>query len=1063
MKKINILIVLWLCTFFAYGQQSSIRLVDSLSGLPVTQATLSIVQNGALGHSDANGLVTFNLAQGTYHFLVKHLAYHQKAFSIDIPLRSTLVIKLQTNEVTLNEVKIETGYQSVPRERATGAFEVLGKKTLDLQVSTNVLDRLRNNVSGLAFNRAGIYGGRLNINLRGQSTINANTDPLVVLDNFPYDGDLAALNPDDIASVTFLKDAAAASIWGARAGNGVIVITTTKGKYNQRPKISVNTSLDLSEKPNVFFGQRMGTGDYVDIQTFLFNRGYYNNLEQNDIRNVSHTALPQVAEIWIAKRDGKISATEAEQQINQLKQMDVRQDIDRYLLQNGLNQKYALSLQGGSEKQKYYIGAGLDQNRHSQIGNELKRISLQGNQSWSFLQDKLQLNTQLLFTQRKQHNNALNYTIRDPYALLADENGNALPAPNLRSNFIAASLQKGLLDWTYRPLDDQLLLDNRTKNNDLRLNAGLDYNIGWGLSASLLYQYAQTRTDSRNFNSPESFYTRNLINTYTQINASGELSRPLPFDGILDQDNSSVTSHSLRTQLNYTYTQGKHSLTALAGYEARKSDNTGQSSRLYGYDDEHATNLIVDQLTSFPYYQQPATRNTIANRDNTTVTADRFLSYYGNAAYTFVQRYTLSASARLDQSNIFGVNTNRKGVPLYSVGASWLASGESFMASTKAIDLLKLRLTFGYNGNIDRSLSAYTTASYLNAASNGFNVLTQQRYATIQNPPNPELRWERIRVLNLGLDFGLLNHRIYGNLDLYQKNGIDLIGMLPFAPSSGIANFKGNYASTITKGIDLNLTTVNLKGTLGWQSNFLFAYVKDKVSAYQTKGTANNYLTNAAQPLEGKPLFSIYSYEWAGLEATTGNPMDYLDGVASTDYAKILAAYTPEKLVHHGSARPTHFGALRNTLSYKQLSLSFNVSYKWGYYIRRSGVTYGATFGLESGHAAYALRWQKPGDEQWTQVPSVPTANNANRDNFYTYASVLVEKGNHIRLEDINLSYNVKPSLLKKLNIGSATLFTYANNIGLLYKSAKTVKDPDYERNLYGLARSIAFGLRLGL
>jgi hypothetical protein len=260
--------------------------------------------------------------------------------------------------------------------------------------------------------------------------------------------------------------------------------------------------------------------------------------------------------------------------------------------------------------------------------------------------------------------------------------------------------------------------------------------------------------------SQDTYYTRTAINNLTQINTGGSLTRPIPLGGILDQETTLAASQNARLQFNYEPKMGTgHALNILAGSEVRELLTQTERFRLYGYDAEHATSKIVDYLTSYKRLIIPTSTQFIENGDTRTLLTDRFLSYYSNAAYHYKDRYTLSASARLDQSNIFGVKTNQKGVPLWSAGFKWDIAEEGFY-TFKYLDRLSLRASYGYSGNVNRSLSAYTTAIYNQGTGNSNNSGTKLPYATISNPPNPELRWERIKIANLGVDFGSKNERM---------------------------------------------------------------------------------------------------------------------------------------------------------------------------------------------------------------------------------------------------------------------------------------------------------------
>ncbi|MBB5441257.1 TonB-linked SusC/RagA family outer membrane protein [Pedobacter sp. AK017] len=954
----------------------------------------------------------------------------------------------------LNEVNIvSTGYQKLPKERQTGSFVLVDSNILSREVSTGILSRLEDVVPGLVFNRN--KGTTENdISIRGRSTIFATANPLIVVDNFPYEGDILSINPNDVASITVLKDAAAASIWGARAGNGIIVITTKQGKYNQKALLSFGSNVTIGAKPNAFYLPKMSPADYAVTERSLFAKGYFQNLE------LATNKLPisPVLELLIAARDQKISTAEADRLINEIAGHDTRQDIDKYLNRNSVNQQYFLNLNGGSAHQKYAISAGLDQNLAAQLGNSYNRLSISGNNSFTFLKDRLELDAGVNYTQNRNTANALSYTPTYPYEAMADAAGSPLiVSRSFRQSFKTDAEKKGLLNWDYIPLNELNTSDNTSQVNDLRVNTSIKYKVTPFLSASLLYQYAANTRAGQNLAKENSYLVRDLVNRYTQINTDGTLLRNIPLGGMLDLNDTEGNASNFRAQLAYNQSWAtKHAINAIAGYEINDRHTIARSYRLYGYDEEHATSQLVDYIKTFPDYSNPASSRVIENRDGFSDLTDRYLSWYANAAYTFKERYILSGSGRLDQSNLFGVNANQKGVPLYSAGLAWIISQEDFYHSS-VLSYLKIRATWGYNGNVDKSTSAYTTAIYRASA-----TLTRLPYADIQNPPNPELRWERVKTLNFGIDFSLKNAVIDGSIEYYTKKGIDLIGDTPFPASTGITTYRGNYTGTKGSGIDLALNSKNLNRMFKWSSNVVFSYATDKISDYKVKAPAAQYLQDGeggglTRPFEGRPLFALYSYRWAGLDPTNGDPQGYLDGVVSKDYVKIIQTANPDNLKYEGSARPLFFGSLRNTFSYKSFSLSATINFRFRYYFRRSSITYGNAEGL-GGHGDYSSRWKQPGDETFTNVPSIPLVSNTNRDNFYTYSATLVQPGDHIRFQDINLSYNLRQASMSRLPFKQLSLFAFANNIGILWRKNQAKLDPD---NLQGTTlRSVAFGIK---
>ncbi|QHS56555.1 SusC/RagA family TonB-linked outer membrane protein [Mucilaginibacter sp. 14171R-50] len=1058
MKYLFTLILFVLLSGPGYGQdQPPLRgVVRDSTGRPLAGASIALTGTTIGTVTDTAGRFALYAPPGKYILQASYIAYAPLRRQVVLPAAAGLTLVLSAANA-LAEVTVSTGYQELPKERATGSFVAVDKALIGRSVSTDVIARLRDVVPGLSFNNLGTR-----ISIRGQSTLFSNAEPLIVVDGFVYNQPVENLNPADVQSISVLKDAAAASIWGARAGNGVIVITTNKGAFDRPMRVSLNASVTAGERPDLYYRSQMSSKDYIGLEKRLFSEGYYTGTESA----YNHLPLSPVVELLIAGRDGSLSQADLEARLNALEKNDVRGDLEKYFYRKSLNQQYALSLDGGSAGQRYYFSAGYDRNLDNAAGNGFSRLTLNGKETWSALHQKLEISTGIYYTQTMTNlNNPGLPTWNNgypvyPYAQLADAAGNALPVThNLRQGFADAAPGAGLLDWNYRPLDELRLADRGQQAMDARVNTGLKYRLLPGLSAAFLYQYERSRSDGRNLMDAGTFAARNLVNQYTQDDGSGKLTFPVPRGAILDLNTGGSSAHDGRLQLNYDGAFGaKHELNAIAGYEVQSLQVTGEGHRLYGYDAAHGTMQQVDGADFFSYYNNPYGSGTIPQNQYESGATDHYLSYYANGAYTYDRRISFSASARLDRSNLFGVKTNQKGVPLWSAGLAWELSREGFYHMA-VLPYLKLRATFGYNGNINKNLSAYTTAGYLD----GSGTATGLPYAEIINPPNPGLRWERNRHINFGVDFGSAGGRVSGTLEYYLKRGIDLIGQTSYTPSTGIIAFTGNTADTKGHGLDFSLNTLNLTGTLKWSSAFFASYVTDKVSHYGQASLAPDYLEfgyTGNYALEGKPLFAIYSYRSAGLDPATGDPRGYLNGQASSDYTAMRAASSPQDLVYNGPSRPVVFGAFRNTFSWQRWSLSANISYRLGYYFRRRSVYYGNDYGLSGQSGDFALRWQQPGDEQHTVVPSLPAVPDAQRDDFYRFSSDLVEKGDHIRLQDINLSYQLSRGALRLLPGANLQLYLYAANLGILWRANKQHLDPD-AGNTFPAPRTVAGGIRL--
>ncbi|WP_257669107.1 SusC/RagA family TonB-linked outer membrane protein [Parapedobacter tibetensis] len=1035
------------------------RVVDSL-GSPLAGASVRVLnaegqRTSLQTRTDRNGEFVLRDVPEESMIEVSYVGYITRTVPTSANM-GVIILLVTSSELEEVEVMFSTGYQQIPKERATGSFVFLDEDLIDRKVSANILERLEDVTPGLIFNR-GIHATNEPITIRGRSTINSDTSPLIIVDNFPYDGPLENINPNGIASITVLKDAAAASIWGARAGNGVIVITTVKGQNDQPMRVSLNSNVTLTEHRDLFYAPRMNISDFIGIEEELFSRNFYRTQENN--ANKSH--LSPAVETLIALRDGGITQEEAYASMALYRQSDVRNDIHDHYLQPGINQQYALSIAGGSARHAYQLSLGYDKIRPDVIDNSSNRWTLAMGDRWKIAGDRLEIGLSVnLANQNIQTGTEL--PVGYAYDRLVDGNGSLLAiARSYSTRHITSVEDSGLLDWSYVPLNEIGKLDHRTQAYDLRVSPSLQYSITPDLKVGIFYQYWKNVRNSRNRDPLDLFVTRDRINKVVQVDEDGNFRYPVPIGDILDVSESDTYSHTFRPQLTYAKEwQGKHFLNGIAGLEVRDLQGLDWSNRYYGYRDDMGMSVPVDMVNRYPYYFNPGVQGNITSGDSHGGKVDRFVSYYANLGYDLKHRYFLTLSARKDQANIFGVDANMRGVPLWSVGAGWVLSDEKF-AQLPNMPFIKLRATYGFSGNVDKSLSSEVTASYVRLVPG--SVLPQLTIASIGNPPNPELSWERIRTTNLALDIETQNGFLAASFEYYFKDSKDLLGEYSVTSATGLRSYTGNFAGSQVRGADLTLSARWFRRDFSWTSNLIYSGLKEKVTDFEKLPTVSNLLnianTGMPYPKVGRPLYGIYTYEWAGLDPDTGDPRGFVDGEPSSDYLAITREATIDNLQYHGPVRPTSFGALRNDFSYRGFSLSINVSYRFGYYYKRGSINYYTLLRGTMGHGDFDRRWQQPGDETWTQIPSLPETADSRRNNFYINSGALVEKGDHIRLNDVRFSYSISQAKFSAMPFKSAEVYAYANNLGIIWKASKDDFDPDYRTSRP--LRSIAMGVRL--
>ncbi|RYY51934.1 MAG: SusC/RagA family TonB-linked outer membrane protein, partial [Chitinophagaceae bacterium] len=410
-------------------------------------------------------------------------------------------------------------------------------------------------------------------------------EPLIILDDFAYSGDLGNINPDDVESITVLKDASAASIWGARAGNGVIVITTKKSRFNAPLAIDFSSTVSVLEKPDLGYERRMSSADFLGVEEFLFGKGYYTSA----INSLQKPPLTPFVELLVLQAEGKLSSGQLADSRKAFSSFDVYDDFDRYVYDQGLNQQYSLRLSGSGQRNSWSVSAGYNHNTDN-LGLSDKRSTLRFSNTFNIVKN-LQLGSVYTYSDarvtrgRQGIGEVVSYAGLYPYARFADGAGNPLPiTKQYRQTYLSSPATARLLDWSYYPLLDYLNTDNSSGLKDLTANFDLSYRLPLGLKTSLKYSVEEQRSFSELLQGQDAYYTRNYINSFSQVPSSGAVMYPVPVGAILDTRESTLRSEQYRGQLDYLGSWKEHQVSALIGFEWRRAVTEGNSARVYGLD-----------------------------------------------------------------------------------------------------------------------------------------------------------------------------------------------------------------------------------------------------------------------------------------------------------------------------------------------------------------------------------------------------------------------------------------------------------------------------------------------
>lgn len=1048
-KYILLLISACLATA-SYGQQRLHGRVLDGSGNGLAHVSIQTKENTQIGQTTESGSFIVTLDREVSEIVFSRIGFSSVTIRTDtLSFERPLAVYMTEAFHHLQEVEVSTGFQRLPKERSTGSYDYLSNELLSQQVSTDILSRLEAVANGLMYNRSTTSSAsNRNIQIRGVSTLMGDKGPLIILDNFPYEGDLDNINPNDVEDITILKDAAASSIWGARAGNGVIVITTKKGQLNRPLTINFNTNFSSIAKPDFSYLDQLSTTDFIEVERFLFDRQF----RFSDTTNRNRPPFTEVYEILFAEQQGKYSADEADQLIGRLQGYSYYDQLRSHVYRNGLNQQYALNISGGSDRAGWVASAGYDRNS-TDLSATYNRFNLRMANTYRPLKN-LEFGSSIYLTQSGSVSGRDGYLDMaglqgklPPYTRIVDERGEALPViKDYRPRYLDYLMEQSngrLLDWSYYPLTDYEHRDSRSGTSNVLVNTHVRYEPLDGLAFSARYLFEDERIQGNTIHNTDSYMVRNLVNRFSVLEQNGTVRYQLPFGSIADRSNAKMNSHQARVQAEYEKLIGEHSISLLGGGEIRHTQHVTDNFRSYGLDEETWSGTNVDFVNTHPVLLPVGLRSLIPNTADMGKTTRSFVSTFANMGYTYKARYTATFSARRDASNLFGVNANQKWRPLWSAGLRYELSKESFYRS-ELLPYLVTRFTYGFSGNIHPTRTAVTTLSY-----GSINPYAPVPTASVSQFANPELKWERVGMYNLALDFGFRKQRLNGSIEYYQKNADDLFGSTRIDYTTGVSTgLIKNVAKMKGHGVDLSLNSQNLTRAFRWSTILNFSYNTERITEYYLDSElGSTYVTSPSSitSLEGKPVHAVFSYKWHGLDPVTGDPLGDINGQSSTNYAAIRGDSTHiTDLVYHGSYSPTVFGSLGNDFSWRGLTLSVRLMYKMGYYFRKSTINYNQLYSNRTGHADYAMRWQQPGDEANTTVPSMPYPADPLRDAFYEGSAINVLRGDHIRIQYINLNYRFSKAASESMGVRGAQLYFNMSNLGVVWRSNNAGIDPEY-------------------
>lgn len=1076
----------------AMAQQARVitgRVTDAVQA-PLSNVTVQVKGGTQAVRTGADGRFSIQAGSGMQTLVFSFVGMQ----TVEQPVAegtNTVNLSMKPSNGSLEEVVVvSTGYQTLPKERATGSFGTVSREQLD-KPATNIASRIIGTNAGVQALRMDEEGNPF-FQIRGLSTLYANQEPLVVVDGFPIQGTYNAINPNDVESVTILKDAAAASIWGARAVNGVIVVTTKNAGKGTPLKVEFSAFTRIASKIDLdYVRPHASSAETIDYERLAYNK-WGAQLNTGILANHAAWNWTQGQLALNEANLGFITAAQRDKTLDSLKGLDNRAQITDLLLAKPVTQQYNLSLFSATQRMSQSLSLLMEKNQSNfrETYNDRQMMNYRTTASLAHWLD-LSLNTMLQYNRFTSNGSSLSeLTSLSPYEMLANPDG-TLTETTLRYYLplIRRQVPVNLFpysDWSYNPARE--IYSRSLVNTELngRVQAGLTIKPMKGLNIESRIQYENFNTFTRNLYGENSFTVRQTVNQaafWTPGLPTSFTTTPipnLPKGSILDQSRTNLTSWNFRNLVSFNRSFGKdHDISAVAGTELQSAVlQTFGQPRTFGYND------ATLQLGIFPNGPggTPSNGNqngtgaptnlTIRNWLNQTqsfsytnsfgYSTDRFFSGFANAAYTYRDKYTLSGSFRSDASNLITDDPAYRYAPFWSAGASWQVWKEEFMKGVDFVDRLALRATYGYNGNIDKS-TAFMPLISLGATP---NVLTGAFTASFSSLGNPTLRWEKTGTTNIGIDYRLFRGRLFGKIDLYDRRGRDLIAVISIPNVNGSSSQRLNNAAMTNRGIELEIgTEARIGKKLRWSGNLNFSYNRNRITDLFIAQYASSSLVarSTSSYVEGYNANTMWMFKYTGFNAA-GQPTVLGPGGVNYDMQTFVPGDGRDYLENKGTlVAPMTFGFL-NSFSYGQLTLSTIITGNFGHVFQRRGFNYPVQWTtirmLPNRYVSDVVSGKS------AEILTLPTNPNEPRyffwDRFFNNLSYLSQSASWLRLQEVNLNWRMPAAWLGKAGFRNGSLYVQGNDLFVLLAN-RYGEDPMYPLGTLNPMPKFTFGFKCEL
>jgi TonB-linked SusC/RagA family outer membrane protein len=1050
-----------------------------------------IIESVSVGTvTDKSGKFILEIPADTKSVLISYPGYESRIIQISED-KTNYTVRLIPEVTEKNKIQevIITGYQKIEKRKQTSAVSTVKMDNISQAGVASVDQMMAGQIAGVVVTpETGAPGSPAKIRIRGTASLSGPQDPLWVVDGLPLEGNdvpnfsdkdnidqlqnfsIAGLNPNDIEDITILKDAAATAIYGARAANGVISITTKKGKKGTM-KLNFSADTFVTARPDFDRLNLLNASEKVDLELMLASRA---DLTYRADKGEVMRILMKNSQLD-AFRNGGLGALNSftRQQIDGLRNNNT--DWGKLLYRNAINKQYGLSLSGGSDRSDYYFSLGYYDEEGTTIGTGFERYNLTLKNNYK-ISDKLNAGISVFGTRSEKESFM---TDADASASPVNYSRNANPYMNPFNPDGSYNYDKdidGFAD-TYIPfnfLEERENTEYTLKNQSLKAILDLEYKASKSLrfTSQLGIQYDTNKTEK--YAGQETYFTRKMKEG-TRYYKDGAYRYFLPAGDIKQNWNNDFFQYNWKLQGLYsTRINSVHEIDLMAGTEIRKTEDNTTVTRAFGFNSLTKTGTPI----IFPNSDYAGDKKYETYREMPTV-ENAYASMFATASYTYDQKYTFFGSVRYDGTNLFGVNKKYKYLPIWAVSGSWLVTKENFMKNVPLISNLRLRASYGLQGNIDRNTSPFFIGEYGEA-----NILpgTKEEIINVITAPNDKLRWEKTTNVNLGLDLGLFKNRINLTADVYSRKGTDMISMKETPLETGFNYTMMNWGSLTNKGFELAVSTRNIDNeNFKWSTTINFAHNKSNVITEQPR--QNSMLPSR----EGLPVNAVFALKTAGMDEN-GNPMFWKgnEKVKIEDFFKLYDVYEeflPGQLVgtkltaeemrglftYVGDRDPKFTGGIINTFKIHNFDLTVSAAFNFKQTVMRSPSYRGMN--LDRGR-----NYTRDIYEAGISLPAITSPDMESNpgwmgnkwltdspNNTYGLLDIWAKEISYLRISSIRLGYTLPKEFTNPMGISSLRLSVEGRNLFVFSNGYKGYFDPETYGNIYAqpIAKSVTIGFNV--